>query len=122
MNHPCGISRRTRQFWLVCGKSSILASRLLKGIDSSAIAKLKTAIGLDKFLPDPSGIAELTKAMFAGLAAPESLRAMERFAKGNHDSCDSSDLCEIRNTTAAWPFVTAQVSFMPSRNVKRRRQ
>lgn len=56
-------------------------SRLLQGIDTSAIANVTAAMDLKKFLPDLSGIAELTKTMFDGLAAPESLRAMQIFAE-----------------------------------------
>jgi hypothetical protein len=51
------------------------------GVDTSAVA----ALNLDKLLPDPSQVAELTKVIFAGLSAPESVRSMQLFAEQHRE-------------------------------------
>jgi len=56
-------------------------SRLFNGIDSSAVAKIASGLDMERFLPNPSVVAELTKTLFAEMTGLESIAAMERYAK-----------------------------------------
>src|SRR5262245_6725950 len=64
---------------------SFATNRLLQAIDNTAIAKISTALDVDKMLPDPSKIAELTKSVFGGLTGLDSIKEMERYANQHRE-------------------------------------